>query len=178
GKLDAAVIPDFPRAKIEAEGSARLVATGFNFNLPDAGVLTMRKDFMDKYPEIARAWLKMEMFVQTNYLIDPKKRDEVAKMAVQQNPGYTVEQVKASLFARIPANKGGAPVRQTFPFVFDDQVTAKMLGAYKFLNDIKIIDVDKPRDGAIDDTLARQVATEARTKLPLGEIKGAATAGK
>ncbi|MEO5766250.1 MAG: ABC transporter substrate-binding protein [Casimicrobiaceae bacterium] len=171
GKLDAAVVPDIPRAKIEAEGTARLVATGFNFGLPDAGVLVMRKDFMDQYPQIAKAWLRMEMFVQTNYLIDPKQWDEVAKLTVAQNPGYTTEQVKASLFSRIPAEKGGAPVRQTFPFVFDDQVKAKMVGAYKFLNDIKIIDVDKPREGAIDDNLARQVAAEDKVKLPLGDIR-------
>jgi len=178
GKLDAAVIPDFPRSKIEAEGTARLVATGFDFNLPDAGVMVMRKDFMDKYPEIAKGWLRMEMYVQVNYLMDRSKWDEVVKMAVEQNPGYTKEQIWASLFASIPADKGGAPVRQTFPFVFDDQVRAKMMGAYRFLNEIKIIDVDKPRDGAMDDALARQVAADAKLKLPLGEIKGAAVGPK
>lgn len=174
GKLDGAVIPDFPRARIEAEGTARLVATGHNYNLPDAGVLTMRKEFMDKYPEVAKGWLKMEMYVQQHYLLDRSKWDEVAQMALQQNPGYTKRQIWTSLFARIPDEQGGAAVRQSFPFVFDDQVKAKMLGAFRFLHEIKIIDVDKPRNGALDDALSRQVAAEAKASLPLGEIKGVA----
>lgn len=174
GKLDGAVIPDIPRARIEAEGTARLVATGYNFNLPDAGVLTMRKDFMDQHPDIAKGWLKMEMYVQRNYLLDRSKWDEVAQMALQQNPGYTKQQIWASLFARFPEEQGGSPVRQSFPFVFDDEVKKKMLGAFRFLHEIKVINVDTPRDGAFDDALSRQVAAEERLALPLGEIRGAA----
>lgn len=169
-KLDAAVIPDFPRARIEAEGTARLVATGYNFNLPDASVITMRKDFMDNHREVAKSWLRMEMYVQQHHLLDRSKWDEVARIAMEQNPGYTKQQILTSLFAKIPAELGGAPVRQSYPFVFDDQVRAKMIDAYKFLHEIKVIDVDKPRDGAMDDTLAREVAAEAKVRLPLGEI--------
>lgn len=171
GRIDAAAVPDFPRARIEAEGTARLAATGYNFNLPDASVLVMRKDFMDQHREVAKGWLRMEMYTQQHFLLDPSKWDEVARMAVEQNPGYTKQQIMTSLFTRIPAELGGAPVRISFPFVFDDQVKAKMLDAFKFLYEIKVIDVDKPRDGAFDDTLAREVASEAKVRLPLGEIK-------
>jgi hypothetical protein len=113
----------------------------------------------------------MELYVQQHYLLDPSKWDEVARMAVEQNPGYTKQQVMTSLFTRIPPELGGAPVRQVYTFVFDDQVRAKMLDAFKFLHEIKVIDVDKPREGAIDDALAREVAAEAKVRLPLGEIK-------
>lgn len=175
GKLDGAVIPDFPMTRINnlvGEGTARLVATGYNYNLPDAGVIVMRKDFMEKHPDIARAWLKMEMYVQENYMLNPRNWDTVSEMVVQQNPGYTKREAWVSNFARIPPEQGGAPVRQVFPFVFDDAVRAKMIDGYKFLKDIKVINIDKPRDDAIDDSLARQVAAEAKVTLPLGEIKG------
>ena len=35
----------------------------------------------------------------------------------------------------------------------------------------KVIDVDKPAPGALDDSIARKVASEAKVSLPLGTIK-------
>ncbi len=176
-KIDAAVIPDIPRARLEAEKAARVVATGHQFNLPDAGIMVMRKDFMDKHADIARAWLRMELDVQRQYMLEPKNWGRVAEIGAEQNPGYSKQQVWHSQFARIPEAQGGAPIKQSFPFVLDDAVKAKMLNAYRFLHEIKVIDIDKPREGAMDDGLARQVAAEAKAKLPLGEIAGRPAAG-
>jgi NitT/TauT family transport system substrate-binding protein len=171
-KIDAAVIPDFPRARLEAEKAARVVATGHQFNLPDAGIMVMRKDFMDKHPDIAKGWLKMELEVQRQYMLEPKNWNRVAEIGAQQNPGYSKQQVWLSQFGRIPESQGGAAVKQSFPFVLDGPVKDKMINAYRFLHEIKVIDVDKPRDGAMDDSLARQVVADAKAKLPLGEIVG------
>lgn len=171
-KIDAAVIPDIPRARLEAENVARVVATGHQFNLPDAGVLVMRKDFIDKHQDIAKGWLKMELHAQRQYMLEPKNWDRVAAIGAEQNPGYSKQQVWLSQFARIPEAQGGAAVKQSFPFVLDAQVKDKMVNAYRFLHEIKVIDVDKPRDGAMDDSLARQVVADEKVKLPLGEIVG------
>jgi NitT/TauT family transport system substrate-binding protein len=171
-KLDAAVIPEFPATRIVAEGTARLVATGHAYNLPDAGLIVMRKDFIDSHPEVAKAWMKMEMHVQQEYMLNPTKWRQVSEMAARQNPGYTAEQTFQSNFALIPADQGGGPVRQVFPFAIDDVLRTKIVDGYKFLSEIKVIGVETPRDGAIDDALARKVAAEGNVKLPLGEIRG------
>jgi NitT/TauT family transport system substrate-binding protein len=173
-KIDAAVIPDIPRARLEAEKIARVVATGHQFNLPDAGIMVMRKDFMDKHPDVAKGWLKMELHVQRQYMLEPKNWDRVAAIGAEQNPGYSKQQVWLSQFARIPEGQGGAAVKQSFPFVIDAQVKNKLTDAFRFLHEIKVIDVEKPRDGAMDDSLARQVAADEKAKLPLGEIVGRA----
>ena len=171
-KIDAAVIPDLPRARLEAEKAARVAVTGHQFNLPDAGILVMRHDFMSKHPDIVKAWLRMELHVQQHYLLDRKNWDRVAEIGAQQNPGYSKQQVWLSQFGRIPEAQGGSAVKQSFPFVLDAAVKDKMLNAYRFLHEIKVIDVDRPREGAMDDSLARQVAADERAKLPLGEIVG------
>jgi len=173
-KLDGAVIPDFPMTRINnlvGEGTARLVATGYTYKVPDAGMIVMRADFMKARPDVAKAWLKMELEAQ-RYMIDRKNWDKIAELVVAQNPGYTKREAWVANFGRIPKEQGGGPVRQLFPFVLDDNVRAKMADGFQFLKEIKVIDVDKPRDGALDDSLARQVAQEAKATLPLGEIAG------
>ena len=39
------------------------------------------------------------------------------------------------------------------------------------LREAKVIDVDKPAPGALDDSIARKVAQAAKVSLPLGTIK-------
>ena len=173
-KLDGAVIPDFPATRINnlvGEGTARLVATGYTYQVPDAGMIVMRADFMKTRPDIAKAWLKMELDTQ-RFMLDRKNWEKIAELVVAQNPGYTKREAWVANFARIPAEQGGGPVRQSFPFVLDDNVRAKLVDGFQFLKEIKVIDVDKPRDGAMDDSLARQVAQETKAALPLGEIAG------
>ncbi len=171
-KLDGAVIPEFPATRIVDEGTARLVTTGHAYGLPDAGLIVMRKDFIDRHPEVAKAWMKMEMHAQQEYMLNPSKWKQISEMAAKQNPGYTPDQTFRSNFALIPAAQGGGPARQVFPFVIDEVLKKKIVEGYKFLSEIKVISVDAPRDGAIDDSLARSVASEANVKLPLGEIRG------
>ena len=40
-----------------------------------------------------------------------------------------------------------------------------------YLHETKAIDVDKPAPGALDDSIARKVAKDAKATLPLGTIK-------
>jgi len=76
-----------------------------------------------------------------------------------------------SLFGAIPTSAGGSAIRDEKPFVFEDRVHQQLVSIYKFLNETKVIDVDKPAAGALDDSAARKVAKSANVPLPLGTIK-------
>ena len=70
----------------------------------------------------------------------------------------------------VPGSCGGAPQRDTKPFVFTPKVQELLDGTYVFLKAVKVINVDKAPAGAIDDTLAREVVKEANAPTPLGVI--------
>ncbi len=76
-----------------------------------------------------------------------------------------------SLFGRVPDNRGGSAVRDTKPFVFSADIRKHLDSTYTFLNQAKVIDVDKAPDGAIDDSFAQAVLKDAGATSPLGEIK-------
>ena len=75
-----------------------------------------------------------------------------------------------SLYGAIPASAGGSKERDEKPFVFDDRVKKLLAETYVYLHNTKAIDVDKPAPGALDDTIARKVASDAKVTLPLGKI--------
>jgi len=75
-----------------------------------------------------------------------------------------------SLYGHIPASAGGSPIRDEKPFVFDDRVQKLLAETYVYLKESKAIDVDKPAPGALDDSIARKVARDAKVSLPLGTI--------
>jgi len=55
--------------------------------------------------------------------------------------------------------------------VFDERVRKLLAETYVYLHHTKVIDVDKPAPGALDDSVARKVAQAAKAPLPLGIIK-------
>jgi len=172
GKIDAAVLwePSVSRiGDIVGEGSARIVATGYTFNIPDAGAIAMREDFMKARPDIVEAWLKTELEAQ-QYVIDPKNAVKVAEFVKDQTQGITVPMAWFSLYGAIPPSAGGSPIRDEKPFVFDDRVQKLLAETYVYLKEAKAIDVDKPAPGALDDSIARKVARDAKATLPLGKI--------
>jgi NitT/TauT family transport system substrate-binding protein len=172
-KIDAAVLwePSVSRiGDIVGEGVAREVATGHIYNMPDGGFMAMREDFIKQHPDIAKDWLKAELEAQ-QFILDPKNWNEVAEIVRSQTKGITVRMAWYSIFGAVPAERGGSPLRDTKPFAFDEKVRAHLAETYTFLHGAKVIDVDKAPAGAIDDSLAREVAKEKGITLPLGVIK-------
>ena len=172
GKIDGAVLwePSVSRiGDIVGEGAARIVATGYTFGISDAGAIAMREDFMKARPDIVEAWLKTEMEAQ-QYVIDPKNWTKVAEFVKGQTAGITVPMAWFSLYGAIPRAAGGSPIRDEKPFVFDDRVRKLLDETYVYLKEVKAIDVDKPPPGALDDSIARKVARDAKVSLPLGVI--------
>jgi NitT/TauT family transport system substrate-binding protein len=173
GKIDGAVLwePSVSRiGDIVGEGVARIVATGHTFGISDAGAIAMREDFMRQRPEIVEAWLKTELEAQ-QYVIDPKNWTKVAEFVKSQTVGITVPMAWFSIYGAIPPAAGGSPIRDEKPFVFDDRVRKLLAETYIYLRAAKVIDVDKPAPGALDDSFARKVAQAAKAPLPLGIIK-------
>ena len=173
GKIDGAVLwePSVSRiGDIVGEGAGRIVATGFTFGIPDAGAIAMREDFMKSHPDIVEAWLKTELEAQ-RYVLDPKNAVKVAEFVKGQTAGITVPMAWFSLYGRIPAEAGGSALRDEKPFVFDERVKKLLDETYVYLHDAKVIDVNKPAPGAIDDAIARKVARDAKVTTPLGTIK-------
>ena len=171
-KIDGAVLwePSVSRiGDFVGEGVAREIATGHSFDIPDAGFIAMRMEFMKKRPEIAKAWLKAELEAQ-QFLLDPKNWEEVGKMVQAQTEGITQRMAWFSLFGQVPVERGGSPLRDTKPFVFDDKVLKHVNSTYTFLHDVKVIDIDKAPPGALDDSIARAVVKETGAAVPLGVI--------
>ncbi len=133
------------------------------------GAIAMREDFMKARPDIVEAWLKTELEAQ-RFIIDPKNAAKVAEIVKGQTTGITVPMAWFSLYGAIPASAGGSKERDEKPFVFDERVRKLFGETYVYLHNTKAIDVDKPAPGALDDTIARKVAKDAKATLPLGRI--------
>lgn len=171
-KIDAAVLwePTVSRiGDLAGEGVARVVATGYNYNTPDAGFIAMRADFVKQHPEIAKGWLKAELEAQ-RFLMDPANWEEVGNIVAKQATGLTPLMSWFSLYGAIPTECGGAPERDTKPFVFTKPVYELLDSTYTFLHETKVINVGKAPEGAIDDSIARVVAAEMNVTTPMGVI--------
>lgn len=172
-RIDAAVLWEPTVSRIGdfvGEGVAREVATGHNFDIPDAGFIAMREDFVKKYPNIARGWLTAELEAQ-QYLLNPANWVKVAEMVKSQTQGITVTMAWFSIYGSVPAARGGSPLRDTKPFLITDEVRKHVDSTYTFLHQVKVIDVDKAPGGAIDDSIARGVVKSNGASTPLGVIR-------
>jgi NitT/TauT family transport system substrate-binding protein len=152
------------------EGIAREVVTGHNFDMPDGGFIAMREDFMTKQPAIAKAWLEAELEAQL-FLLDPKNWDKVADMVRSQTEGITTRMAWFSLYGAVPPARGGSPLRDEKPFIFDARERKHLDTIYTFLHKANVIDVDKAPTGAIDDSIAVAIVKEKGQATPLGVIK-------
>jgi NitT/TauT family transport system substrate-binding protein len=172
-RIDAAALwePSVSRiGDFVGEGIAREVATGYAWKMPDGGFIAMRSDFVKSRPDIAKAWLRAELEAQ-RYILDPANWEKVGQMVRDQTEGITTRMAWFSLFGAVPAERGGSPNRDEKPFVFDKRVHEHLDTIYTFLHKVNVIDVSKAPAGAIDDSVARAVAQEAKATVPLGIIK-------
>ena len=93
GKLDAASLwePTLSRVASEVgEGYARIAADGRAADNPDLGILVMRKDFMDKYPAVAKGYLRSELEAQ-RYILDPANWQKVIEIVSKYATGVSEE---------------------------------------------------------------------------------------
>ena len=174
GKIDGAVLwePSVSRiGDIVGDGSARIVATGYTFGISDAGAIAMREDFMKARPDIVEAWLEDGAGGAAICRSTRRIAAKVAEFVKDQTQGITVPMAWFSIYGAIPPAAGGSPIRDEKPFVFDDRVKKLLAETYVYLKEAKAIDVDKPAPGALDDSMARKVAGDAKVSLPLGTIK-------
>lgn len=92
-------------------------------------------------------------------------------MVRSQTEGITTRMAWFSLYGAVPPSRGGSPLRDEKPFTFDSREHAHLATIYTFLHKVKVIDVDKPPPGTIDDSIAVAVAKNKGQKTPLGIIK-------
>ncbi len=177
-RIDAAALWEPTVSRIGdfvGEGIAREAMTGHQFDMPDGGFIAMREDFTSGQAAIAKSWIKAELEAQL-FLLEPKNWDKVADLVRSQTEGITTRMAWFSLFGAVPPERGGSPLRDEKPFTFDARVRKHLETIYAFLSKAQVIDVDKPPEGAIDDSVAVTVAREAGQAVPLGVIKPAGIA--
>jgi len=178
-KLDAASMwePTLSRVATDVgEGLARIVADGSACDNPDLGILIMRADFMKKHPEVAKGYLRAELEAQ-RYLLDPANWAKVTEMVAKYATGVPKKVLWYSIYGKVPADSKDE-VREWKSFYFNKREKDNIAEVAPFLFKEKRIAVGKLRDGAVDDSVARQVFKEAgykpfSEKATLGVIKGA-----
>lgn len=168
-KVDVGVVFQPHAAQIMNEGIGKLMFTGSTWGMNDGSVIVMRKDFIDKNPEAAKAWLKADIEANLFMLKNPNK---VAEMVAKELPGFTVKELWAALYGQYPPNTGSQEDNVILQEAFDDKVRAYMDEAFQFLHGIGSIPVDKPLPGALYGELIDAALMEMNLKAPLGAIKG------
>ncbi|PKN07580.1 MAG: nitrate ABC transporter substrate-binding protein [Deltaproteobacteria bacterium HGW-Deltaproteobacteria-8] len=178
GKLDAASLWEPTLSRIASdvgEGVARIVADGRACDNPDLGIVTMRKDFMEQHPQVAKGYLRSELEAQ-RYILDPKNWSKVIDMVSKHAAGVPKRVLWYSIYGQIPADSKD-PVREWKSFYFNELERKNIAEVGPFLLKDKRIK-DLPTADAVDDSLARQVFKEAgytpvSSSVTLGVIKGA-----
>lgn len=173
GQIDGACTWDPQGAAVSTiagEGSARVVATGEPWGERDSGTIVCRKDFIDRNPDIVKAWLKSEIEAQLWYC-DPRNHREVLEIAQKYVKGFSHKALWFSLAGLLPEPYFGGNVRDEKLFVWNDEVTALQARVLDFLAENKVVPSSKLLPGAIDDSLARQAMAELKVSSPLVRLK-------
>lgn len=152
------------------EGSARIVSTGYPWGERDSGTLIARKDFMDRHPEMVKAWLKTEIEAQMWYY-DPRNHAEVLRLISKYMRGVSHKAMWFSMAGLIPEPYYGGPIRDEKPLVLTDEVNKLHDRLLKFLFKEKIVPGSEYPPGAKDDSLAREALKEMGVSSPLVQLK-------
>ncbi len=165
-RIDGATVWEPVASRLVNQGLAKRVATGAAFDEKDAGFLVMSKELIDKRPDAVAAYLRAELEAQ-QWVADPANAMELARMAVDQTEGYTVEDMWDSMFEE---TGDGNEVSNRMPFIVDEQVQALIKTSWSFLNQVKVIPLREPIPGIVADEVARKVLLETGAKFPI-EVK-------
>ncbi len=171
GKIDGAVLWEPTASRLVAEGLARRVASGYNFDEPDGAFLDARADLIKQRPDVIKAWLKTELDAEL-FLADPANAIKVAELVKAQTTGFTQKELWQAEFGAYPASSGGGPLRLTLPFGFSKGALALIVRDTAFLHSIKSIDTQKLADDAVLPDLTAEILKERKLSVPVGVIKG------
>ncbi|REF85942.1 NitT/TauT family transport system substrate-binding protein [Methylovirgula ligni] len=172
GKIDGAVLWEPTASRLVAEGLARRVASGYNFDEPDGAFLDARADLIKQRPDIIKAWLETELDAEL-FLANPANAVKVAELLKAQTTGFTQKELWQAEFGAYPASSGGGPVRLTVPFGFSQNALALIAKDTAFLHSIKSIDAEKLADDAVLPGYTTEILKTRGLAIPVGEIKAA-----
>lgn len=167
-KIDAAQSFEPHVSQIMNHGVGRLVSTGSKWGSQDANFILMRKDFIDRYPEAAKGWIKADIEALQFIIKNPM---EAIKVIVQDLPGYTTKDLWMALYGRYPENTGAKDTRVVAQVSFDDHVLNFIDESFQFLRSKGIITVEKLLPGAIYTDLVNAAIKEMGVKTPIGSLK-------
>lgn len=179
GKLDAASLWE-PMLSLLAsevgEGVGKIAADGSACNNKDLGILTMRSDFIEKYPDVAAGYLRSDLEAQL-FMLDPANWEQVINMVSGYATGIPKRVLWYSVYGKVPAHSPN-PVREWMNFYFGDREKENIAEVTDFLYKEGVINVDALPEGTVDDSLAREVFQKsghqaAEPGAALGTIKGA-----
>lgn len=170
GKIDGAVVWEPVIARLVAEGLARRVASGNNFNETDGAFLDARADLIKQRPDVIKAWLEMELDAE-RFLANPANSTKVAEILKEETTGFTEKELWQAEFGAYPASGGGGPIRLTVPFGFSKEALSLIARDTAFLHSIKSIAIDKLPDDAILPQYTAEILKERKLSIPVGEIK-------
>jgi NitT/TauT family transport system substrate-binding protein len=177
GKLDGAVIWEPTASRLVAEGLARRVATGNDFDEPDGAFLDIRSDLVKQRPDVVKGWLQAELDAE-KYIADPKNAAEVVRLLKAQTTGFTEDELHKALFGFYPKSAGGSAVRLTLPFAFTPAALDLIKKDTAFLYGIKSISVPQLADDAVITDLTEAVLKERGLTPPVGEVRAATQTAK
>ena len=171
GKLDGAVIWEPTASKLEVSGLARRVASGEDFNALDAGLMVMLNDLVKQRPDVVRGWMQAELEAQL-FLSDPKNSDEVVRMLQEQTEAMPPKALWNALYGAGDNEKLVGTTKLQFDFIVNDRVRQHLDRATAFLNTLPQKPASEPnlREGAIDDSIAREVLAARGLTSPIGTI--------
>jgi NitT/TauT family transport system substrate-binding protein len=170
GKIDGAVLWEPTASRLVAEGLARRVASGYNFNEPDGAFLDARADLIKQRPDVIKEWLETELDAEL-FLADPKNASKVAELLKGQTTGFTQKELWQAAFGAYPVANGGGPIRLTLPFGFSKDALALIARDTAFLHSVKSIAVAKLADDAVLPAYTAEVLKERKLTIPVGEIR-------
>ena len=162
-RIDGATVWEPVASRLVNQGLAKRVATGAAFDEKDAGFLVMSKELIDKRPDAVEGYLKAELEAQ-RWVADPANAMELARMAVNQTEGYTVEDMWDSMFEE---TGDGNDVSNLMPFLIDEPVRALIKTSWSFLNEVKVIPAPEPFEGIVQDDIARKVLADSGAEFPI-----------
>ena len=168
-KIDAAQSFQPHVAQISAGGFGRLVFTGSEMGWHEGSVILMRKDFIDSHRDVAKNWLKADIEASQFMLKNPV---ETAKLIAQDLPGFSTKDLWTALYGQFPGNIKSSEINAIAQVPFDKPIMDYINEAFRFLNSVGAVTVDKPMQGAIFTELLDQAVKEMGVKLPLGQFKG------
>jgi len=148
GKIDAAALwePTVSRIGVlVGEGEARIAATGKVIGNIDSGSLVMRGDFIDKYPQLAEAYIKAELEAQ-RYMLDRITGARLLTCCQSMQPAYPRECSGILSMARSSAGRWNKD-KGWRSFIWTDELRKNIEDMYVFLHKEKVIKYDKPFPG-------------------------------